>query len=241
MSNAWVAKRFWSAVTITDTPDGFSIRLDDKPLRTPAKAPLVLPSRGLAQLVAAEWEAQTGKVDPRTMPATRTANSAIDKVIPQQTEIAGMIAAYGASDLLCYRAETPLALVARQAESWDPLLDWARARFGTALRKGPGVIPVRQDEEAIARLSEQVFCQSPFELAAFHDLVSLSGSLVLGLAVIHGERTADAAWELSRLDEIWQEEQWGQDDEASAATAVRNAAFLHAAQFHLLTTQANAP
>lgn len=239
MSSAWVIKRFWSAVTVIAIDDGFTITLDDKPVRTPSRAPLVLPTRGLAAWIAAEWEAQTGKVDPRTMPATRTANSAIDKVMPQKAEVADMLAGYGASDLLCYRAEAPPALIARQTAGWDPLLDWAAARFGTRLHTGPGIIPIPQDPAAIARLNDEVARQSAFQLAAFHDLVALSGSLVLALAVTEGARSAEEAWLLSRMDEIWQEEQWGQDDEAMAATAVKHAAFLHAARFHALTSQAN--
>jgi chaperone required for assembly of F1-ATPase len=238
MSNAWVVKRFWSTVSVVAEPDGYAIRLDDKPVRTPAKAALLLPTHGLATLIAAEWEAQQGKVDPRTMPATRTANSAIDKVIPQQAEVAAMVAAYGESDLLCYRAESPLAFVQRQSVAWDPLLDWAHARFGARLRTGPGVMPVRQDADATARLAEEVRQQTPFQLAAFHDLVALSGSLVLALAVRDGARSAQEAWELSRLDEIWQEEQWGQDEDATATAAIKHAAFLDAARFHALTIAA---
>jgi chaperone required for assembly of F1-ATPase len=239
MSNAWVMKRFWSTVSVLETEGGYTITLDDKPVRTPSRAPLIVPTRGLATWIATEWEAQTGKVDPRTMPATRTANSAIDKVMPQETEVADMLAGYGASDLLCYRADAPPALIARQSADWDPLLDWAAARFGARLATGPGIIPIAQDQAAIARLRDEVTRQSPFQLAAFHDLVALSGSLVLALAVTEGVRSADEAWTLSQLDEIWQEEQWGQDDEAMAAAAVKHAAFLHAARFHALTSQAN--
>jgi chaperone required for assembly of F1-ATPase len=241
MSNPWAIKRFWAAVSVVPAGTGFAITLDNKPVRTPAKAPLVVPTRGLAQFIAAEWEAQTGKVDPGTMPATRISNSAIDKVIPQKDEVADMLAAYGGSDLLCYRADSPAALVARQSAAWDPLLDWTYARYGARLAIGPGVMPVPQDPAALELLAAEVIRQDAFQLAAFHDLVAISGSLILALAVIEGVRSPSEAWDLSRLDETWQEEHWGADDEATDAAAIKRAAFLHAARFHALTTQAPAP
>ncbi len=241
MSNPWAIKRFWSSVSVVPAETGYTITLDDKPVRTPAKARLIVPTRGLAQFIAAEWEAQTGKVDPATMPATRTANSAIDKVIPQKDDVAAMLAAYGGSDLLCYRADNPAALVARQSAAWDPLLDWTHARYGARLATGPGVMPVPQDAKSLELLAAEVIRQDAFQLAAFHDLVALSGSLILALSVVEGARSPSEAWDISRLDETWQEEQWGNDEEATEAAAVKRAAFLHAARFHALTTQALTP
>ncbi len=238
MSN-WAPKRFWSSVTVTKEPDGYGILLDAKPVNTPSKTRLIVPTRGLADLIAAEWQAQEGKVDPRQMPATRAANSALDKVRPQQAEVAGVIAAYGESDYLCYRAVTPAELVARQAAALDPVLDWAAAILGARLVSGPGVVPIAQDRNAIHILRDRVHAMDHFALTAFHDLVSLSGSLILGFAVITTAWTPDQVWSLSRIDEDWQAEIWGADDEATAHAALKRAAFLDAARFYWLSSGVN--
>lgn len=228
----WARKRFWTEVEVTETEAGFAITLDGRPVRTPAKAALSLPSRRLAERVAAEWDAQGEIVDPRGMPFTRSANAAIDKVVPQRAEVVAMLAAYGDADLLCYRADAPDALVARQAAAWDPALDWAAVRFGARLVPRTGVVHVAQDADALGRLAEAVDGFDPFRLTALHDLVTLSGSLVLGLAAAEGWRDADMVWDLSRIDEHWQQEQWGHDDEAAEAAEIRRRSFQHAKMFH---------
>ena len=238
MSN-WAPKRFWSRVTVTETDGGFGISLDDKPVNTPSKTRLIVPTRGLADLIAAEWDAQQGRVDPRTMPATRAANSALDKVRPQVADVADLIAAYGESDYLCYRATSPDALIRRQAKLLDPVLDWAATALNARLITGPGVVPIAQDSGAIAVLRGRVHLFDNFQLTGFHDLVSLSGSLILGFAVALRARTAEQAWILSRIDEDWQAEQWGVDDEAQAHAALKRAAFLDAARFFWFSSQAN--
>lgn len=226
----WTARRFWDDVTVAPDAAGHAILLDGKPLHTPAKAPLVLPSRALADAVAAEWAAQEDMVAPHTMPFTRTANSAIDNVALNHAEIAAMIAEYGETDLLCYRAEGPAELIARQCADWDPLLDWAAEALDAPLATGVGVIHVPQPRESLARMSARVHALDPFRLAALHDLVALSGSLVIGLAALTRHRPPDALWALSRIDETWQAEQWGEDDIAAADAAGKRTAFLHAAQ-----------
>lgn len=238
MSN-WAPKRFWSSVTVTETEGGFGIALDDKPVNTPSKTRLIVPSRGLADLIAAEWDAQQGKVDPRTMPATRAANSALDKVRPQMTDVADLIAAYGESDYLCYRATSPDALINRQATLLDPVLDWAAIALNARLTTGPGVVPIAQDPMAIAELRDRVHQFDHFQLTGFHDLVSLSGSLILGFAVALQIQSPDQVWSLSRIDEDWQAEHWGADDEATAHAVLKRAAFLDAARFFSLCSQAN--
>ncbi len=227
----WAAKRFWSAASVVEDAGGFAIALDGRRVRTPAKAALVVPTRALARAIAAEWDAQIDKVRPETMPFTRTANSAIDKVAPQRAEVAAMLAEYGDSDLVCYRAEGPAGLVARQADAWDPVMDWLAAEHGARLIARSGVIHAPQDARALQHLADRVHALDPFALAAFHDLVALTGSLVLALAAAHDWRAPGDIWDLSRIDEIWQEDHWGPDDEARAAADLRRGAFLSAKAF----------
>ncbi|MEP2474771.1 ATP12 family protein [Roseobacter sp.] len=224
----WKTKRFWTTVAIEDTADGFAITLDGRAVKTPAKRALTVPTRPLADAVAAEWDAQDDAIDPQAMPFTRTANAALDKVTVQHAEVAEMLAAYGDSDLLCYRAEQPVELVARQAQHWDPILDWAEMQLDARLAARSGVMHVPQDAAALARLSARVQALPVFQLTAFHDLVSLSGSLILGFAAAQDLYDIARIWDISRLDEIWQSEQWGRDDDAEAAVAVKFGDFKHA-------------
>jgi chaperone required for assembly of F1-ATPase len=226
----WAAKRFWKQATTEAAPGGFTVRLDARPLKTPAKAELVVPTRAMAEAIAAEWDAQADRIDPRSMPVTRSANSAIDKVIPQKDEVVSLIAAYGASDLLCYRAETPAALVARQSAAWDPWLARAGGVWGP-LTVTSGVVPVAQPEATVAALRARVSACSPFELAALYDLVAISGSLILGLAVAEDWMDVESAWKLSRIDDDWQIEHWGEDAEAADMAAFKAAEFAHAGHF----------
>jgi len=232
MSSEWKAKRFWSEVAIVPEGDGLAIELDGRRVKTPAKAGLILPTQAMAQAVAAEWDAQQGEVNPMTMPVTRSANAAIDKVTHQHGEVADMLAAYGDSDLLCYRAETPEELAQRQADAWDPALNWAAENLGVRLAVHTGVMHKTQDAESLAKLSARVHALSNHQLAAFHDLVSLSGSLILGFGAAMGWRDPDAIWDLSQLDERWQEEKWGPDEEAQALSETKRQAFLHAKRFY---------
>lgn len=226
MSAEWKARRFWATTTVEPVAEGWELRLDTRVLRTPGKLPLVLPTQALAQAVAAEWEAQQDVIDPRSMPLTRAVNSAVEKVAPQFAGVAGMLAEYGGTDLLCYRAAHPAELVALQSAQWDPLLDWAAQDLGAALRVTQGVIPVAQDPAALARLRAGLEALSPWELTAVHDLVTIPGSLILGLAVLRGRLDAAAAHALSRLDDEHQAAQWGRDPEAEAAAAARLEAML---------------
>ncbi|MFC3614591.1 ATP12 family chaperone protein [Lutimaribacter marinistellae] len=228
----WKPKRFWNAATVQEGEEGFSVTLDGRPVRTPAKAELQLPTRAMAEAIAAEWDAQENVVDPLTMPFTRSANAAIDKVRTQHAEVADMLAGYGDSDLLCYRATYPDALVARQAAEWDPALDWAEAALGARLVPVAGVVHQPQDPGALERLKTLTHEMDAFRLAAFHDLVGLSGSLVLGFAAARDWRDAQEIWTLSRLDETWQEEQWGRDEDAHAQAERKKAEFMHAKRFY---------
>ena len=230
--SVWAARRFWKVASVVPAEGGFAVHLDARPVRTPLKAPLVLPTRALAEAVAAEWDAQVSKVNPETMPFTRTANSAIDKVAPQFDAVAAMLAEYGGSDLLCYRAEGPDDLVARQAKAWDPILVWARGTFGADLVVTSGVMHVAQAPESLVALHRKLGEMTAFQLSAFHDLVALSGSLLLALAVTERRLTAEEAWTLSRIDEDWQISLWGEDEEAAEVAALKHAAFLQADRFY---------
>ncbi|MDU8928609.1 ATP12 family protein [Alisedimentitalea sp. MJ-SS2] len=230
----WKVKRFWKAARTAAEGDGFAVLLDARPIKTPAKSALVVPSEELAKEIAAEWDAQEEAVNPQTMPFTRSANAAIDKVAIQHDEVAEMIAAYGDSDLLCYRAEGPSELVARQSERWDPVLNWARESQGIDLKAVRGIVHKPQDALPLVRIADRTRQMSAFELTAFHDLVMLSGSFLLGLAAVESYAAPETLWDLSRLDESWQEEQWGPDDEATKAAEIKKAAFLHAARFYAL-------
>ncbi len=228
----WKQKRFWREVSVTQSDLGYEVRLDGRAVKTPAKSPLVLPTRALADHIAAEWDAQVETVDPTTMPATRAANSALDKVTAQRAEVADMLADYGDSDLLCYRADAPRELADRQAAAWDPVLDWAAETLGARLQPRTGVMHAPQDPQALKTLSDHVHAMDVFRLAAFHDLVGISGSLILGFAAAQGWRDADTIWSLSRVDELWQEEQWGPDEEAQATADFKRAEFLNAKKFY---------
>ncbi|WP_319825792.1 ATP12 family chaperone protein [Thalassovita sp.] len=233
--SGWTAKRFWTESKAAEVEGGFTVLLDGRGVKTPAKTPLVVPTLALAQAIAAEWDAQDGEVKPLTMPFTRGANAALDKVATQFDEVAALIADYGGSDLLCYRAEGPEGLIARQAQAWDPVLDWAAETLGARLNVAAGVIHLAQDAAVLDRLQAQVRVMSPFELAAFHDLVGLSGSLVLGFAAVHDLHPVQDLWTLSRIDETWQQEQWGVDEEAAALAETKRQAFVQAKRFYDLS------
>lgn len=222
----WQARRFWTVATVRPTGDGFTVLLDERPLRTPGKLPLVLPTCALAEAVAAEWDAQSDAIDPNTMPLTRAANSAVEKVAPQFAAVAGMLAEYGGTDLVCYRATDPEELVRRQAVAWDPLVDWAATDLGAPLRLTSGVIPVEQDAAALSRLHQHLVEMDVFGLTALHDLVTVPGSLVLGLAVVRRRIDAETAFRLSRVDEDYQVERWGADEDAQAAAENRRQAMV---------------
>lgn len=239
--NEWAPKRFWTSSDVEETETGFSVVLDGRPVRTPAKAVLEVPSRAIAEKIAAEFAAQGDRIDPRTMPFTKTANAAIDKVALQLLEVADMLAEYGDSDLLCYRADAPDALIERQNLVWNPLLDWAERELNVKLEPRVGVMHAPQDPMAISELRGRVRAMNAFELAAFHDLVAISGSLIIGFAAKSGAHPIKELWAASRVDEDWQQEQWGEDEEASEMAKHKEAAFLHAFDFmRLLNGQSDA-
>lgn len=204
-------KRFFREVSVAAEAEGFALRLDAKPARTPAKRPLLLPTPGLAEAVAAEWRAQGETLRPETMPLTQLACTTLDITLPQEAELQAELAAYGATDLLCYRAEQPAALVARQAAQWQPLLDWATETLGARLEVTQGVIAVAQPAASLEALAAAVRRQKGYALTALAQLVRITGSLVLALAVTLDRLDAAGAFALAELDESFQRELWGED------------------------------
>lgn len=233
MNSGWAPKRFWTQATAEPCDGGFAVRLDGRPVKTPGKALIVVPTPAMAAAMAAEWQAQADKIDPVTMPCTRAANSAIDKVTPQFAEVVALLAAYGETDLLCYRAAEP-ALRNRQDMAWDPLLDWSASALHAPLIVTTGVVPVNQPQCSLNRLHARLTALTPFQIVAAHDLIAISGSLVLALAVMDQHIAPDDAWTSTRIDEKWQSEQWGVDEEAAEAEAHRRTAFHQAERFFRL-------
>jgi chaperone required for assembly of F1-ATPase len=229
--SAWAAKRFWKSTSVVATEGGHIVHLDARPVLTPSKKPLVLPSLTLAEAIAVEWEAQQGLIRPDTMPMTRYANSAIEKVAPQFQAVADHVATYAETDLLCYRATAPQELIERQNTAWDPWLNWAAQELNAPLIATAGVMYIPQQPASLSNLRSQIDQMTAFHLSAFHDLVAISGSFVLALAMARGLLSAEQGFFCSRIDEHWQIEHWGQDDEASALSASKAAALQQALTF----------
>ncbi|MDP5277709.1 ATP12 family protein [Sphingomonas sp. DG1-23] len=221
-------KRFWRDVTVEP---GNGIALDGRPVRTPGRAALAVPTGALAEAIAEEWRAVGDTLDPRAMPLTGLANAAIDRIAPDPAAFAAGLAKYGGSDLLYYRADEPAALVDRQAASWDPLLDWARGRYDIHFEPVTGVMHRAQPEATIARLAEAVAALDPYRLAGLSPVVTIGGSLVAALALIEDAATPEAVWHAAHVDEDWQAEQWGEDTLATQARAARRAEFDAAVRF----------
>lgn len=221
-------KRFWTDVAV-DEDRGIS--LDGRPVRTPGRAPLILPTAALAEAVAAEWRAVEGEIDPRAMPLTGLANAAVDRIDPEPQRFADDLARYAESDLLCYRADSPAELVARQAEAWDPPLDWARTRYDVHFAVTRGIMHVDQPAATVTRLGDAVRALASFELAALSPVVTITGSLVLALALIDRAMAPDAIWTAAHVDEQWQEERWGEDTLAAQALAAKRADYDAAVRF----------
>jgi chaperone required for assembly of F1-ATPase len=230
-------RRFYKVADAAIEADGWLIRLDGRPVKTPARASLAVPGEALAHAIVAEWEAQGETIDPTSMPMTGFANATIDRVLPALADFRAQIAAYGTSDLLCYRAAEPPELIALQAESWDELLDWARVRFDISFAVTRGIMPVDQPAATLGRFAAVVEALDPWLLAGAATLTQIGGTLVGTLAHLEGEIDADALFHVVTLDERWQAENWGADDEAAAYLAARRADFLGAARWCALVSQ----
>ena len=218
-------KRFYREAHVGEAAPGvFSLLLDGKPVRTPAKRTLAAPARALADALAQEWATQVDVIDPARMPLTRLANAVIDAVADAAAPVAEEVAKYLASDLLCYRADRPQGLIERQAEMWDPVLAWARGSRGARFVLAEGVMHVMQPAETIDAM-RAVIPAEPWRLGAVSAITTLTGSALLALALAHGAIDADAAWDAAHVDEDWQMAQWGRDEDALARRAYRRAEF----------------
>ncbi|HEX5257856.1 MAG TPA: ATP12 family protein [Sphingomicrobium sp.] len=224
-------KRFWKEVAVAQEDGGWTVKLDERPLRTPARAALLVPTEALANAIADEWRSVEGGVEPRAMPLTGLANAAIDRVAPERQAFAGGFATYAQADLACYRSDWPPELVERQRAAWDPLLAWARRRYDVDFAITSGLMHVPQPQATIERLSHAVGSLDAFRLAGLSPLVTIGGSLVAGLAVLDKALSAEEAWEAVSVDERWQLEQWGADAEGQTALDDRRRDFMAAARF----------
>ncbi len=221
-------KRFWTDVAIDADR---VVTLDGKPVRTPGRRPLVLPTGALAEAVADEWRAVGETIDPRTMPLTGLANAAIDPIAADQAGFAAGLARYTESDLLCYRADGPPLLVERQAAAWDPLLDWAARRYDVHFAVTAGVMHVAQPALTVTRLATAMAAFDIFALAGLSPIITLTGSLVIGLALIEHHIDADAAWAAAGIDEDWSVEMWGEDWQAAQSREAKRREFDQGVRF----------
>jgi chaperone required for assembly of F1-ATPase len=225
----WAPKVFWTTVDIGEDQTGFKILLDGRALKTPSKAEMLIPSKAMAEEIAKEWRLQEDKVDPSKLHLTKLAYAAIDKLLVQREPTIEILAEYATTDLLCYRATSPVVLADRQEQTWQPLLNWFEEAHNIRLKVGSGVMPVQQPMDVLDKCAELLKKYSHFELAAVHDLIQLSGSFVIGLATVEEKISVSDAWDASRIDEDWQIEEWGEDEEASELSETRRKAFEYAA------------
>jgi chaperone required for assembly of F1-ATPase len=221
-------KRVYARVAVAETADGFAVTLDDRPIRTPSGRQVVVPVREIADDIVAEWEAQKELIDPLTMPMTRFANSVVDAVVDRVDAVAEDIAKYFQSDLLFYRAAHPEALVAREAAHWNPVLFWAADALGAHFILAEGIVHVRQPESAVAA-ARAALPSDPWSIAALHVITTLTGSALLALALMRGVLDQDQVWAAAHVDEDWNSEQWGVDEEVAARRAARLVDFRAAA------------
>jgi chaperone required for assembly of F1-ATPase len=224
-ARASLRKRFYERAQVGEkTGDGFPLLLDGKPVRTPARRPLVAPTAALADSIAQEWEAQTGVIDPATMPLTRLANVIIDGVAQTPQPVADEVAQYLGTDLLCYRADSPPGLVERQSALWNPVLDWVHETLGARFILVEGIVYAAQPDETIAAATAAI-PRDAWSLGAVASITTITGSALLALALNAGAFDADAAWNAAHVDEDWQISQWGSDTEAVKRRAGRRAEF----------------
>jgi chaperone required for assembly of F1-ATPase len=214
-------RRFYKEATVAERDGAYALLLDGRGARTPARKPLAVASRVVAEALAAEWEAQGEHIDPATMPITRIVNSAIDGVADQMEAVREEIVRYAGSDLICYRADGPSALVDRQDAAWSPLVAFARESLGARLVLAEGVMHVDQDRSVLDAVSLAIADYDLVSLAALHTVMTLTGSTIIALAVARGQVSVEEAWAAAHVDEDFQMEQWGTDEAALQRRAHR--------------------
>lgn len=224
-------RRFYEAVSAVRRGPGYGIELDGRPVRTPKKAILTLPTSALAEVVVQEWESQEGEIDLSAMPLCKLANTAIDRVAPMRDQVLESVAAYGASDFVCYYAVEPTELIQQQTKHWRPLRKWLDETFEIELVATSGIVQVEQDRSALERLLALVSEYDDLALTALHEFTTITGSVVIGLALSKGQIDRDAAWAAAMVDEIYQAELWGEDEEAKARRDRLYAEFSDALRF----------
>lgn len=224
-------KRFYTTVDVVAVAEGFGLTLDSRPVKTPMRLPLCVPFVALAEAVADEWRGQGEQIDPASMPLTGLANAAIDRVLPDSAGFAASLVAYADSDVLLYRAEEPEDLAQRQVAVWNPILDWAERRYGVEFVPVVGIVHRSQPPATLAKLAAALGGLEAFRLVAMQPLVTITGSLVIALALEQGALSDDAAWAASELDELYQVEHWGEDDLATKARQHRRESFTAALRF----------
>jgi chaperone required for assembly of F1-ATPase len=224
-------KRFYKEVTVCAEGEGYSILLDGRPVRTPTKNALTVPTKPLAEAIAQEWAGQGERIDPRTMPLSKLAITALDGVAKHLDDVAADIVKFAGSDMICYRAEAPEALTVLQASAWDPILAWARSALGARFNLAAGVMPVHQSQETLDKIAEAVRPYPAMALTALHVMTTLTGSALLALALASGRISAEEAWLKAHVDEDWQISRWGVDVEAAERRAHRHAEMMAAARF----------
>ncbi len=229
-----LAKRFYKAVSLQEQPGGFALALDDRPVKTPLKKPLILPNRGLGEAVVREWERQEEHIDPGSMMLTKLCNTALDRVGDDRTRIIDEIVDYANADLLCYRAESPAELVSRQCKLWDPVLEWASQDLGADFLTTAGVVHQNQSDACLAAFRRFVDGLSDYAMAGYHNAMSMTGSAVLAAAAQRRHLTAEEVWSLAHVDEDWQIEQWGPDEEEAKRRAGRHSEFQGIVEFLML-------
>ncbi len=231
------AGRFYEAAWVEAGGSGWHVMLDGRPVNTPQRARLTLPSQPMAEAIAEEWQAQDAEIKPMDMPLTRLANSAIDRATARRDEVIEGLMAYGETDLLCYRAQWPEKLKILQAEAWDPILDWARETLGADLRAVSGLMPTDQPSGSLAALDRALHAYDNFALTAMNQMTTLTASLILTLAIARERLSVEAAWRAAHVDEDWQIAQWGEDAAARQRREAQWADMAAAARFLRLSQE----
>lgn len=226
-----LAKRFYKTVALEEQTRGYGLALDGRPVRTPLKQRLMMPTMALAEAVAQEWDGQEEHIDPASMLLTKLCNTALDRVGEERGRIEDEIVGYANADLLCYRAQGPVELVARQCKLWDPVLDWAADALGAKFQITEGIVHIEQDEACLSAFRRFVEEQSHHAVAGYHNAMTMTGSAVLAAATLRGHLTPEAAWSLAHVDEDWQIERWGEDEEEAERRERRRLEFFGVVEY----------